>query len=329
MKVEGLLRLESVHPKTVDLRWLNVRDGVSINNSNLQGIVSLEMASIDGGLLIDNLSTFNEVDASNSRIGGQFAVKNELPIVVQDWRKPVPAAKIPWDCSATRWTGVSRLDLSGTYINEIRVPTAMDLWPKEIDLTGFTFRFFHAMDDRNLPAVPQGVTPAEWFTCWLARASSQRYDPGPYQAVADFLLKTGDADAAREVGIAGKNKERAQACRSVLTPNWFDYVLPCTYLWLSWALVGYGYRLYLSFVWAAIFIGVGTVVFRHTLEGRLAKVPIGFAYSFDMFLPLVKLRDEHYKIDIKSRARYCLYVHKLAGWVLGTFIVAALTGLTK
>jgi hypothetical protein len=48
-----------------------------------------------------------------------------------------------------------------------------------------------------------------------------------------------------------------------------------------------------------------------------------------MFLPLVKLRDEHYKIDLDGGTRYYLYGHKIAGWIIGSFIVAGISGLTK
>ncbi|WP_166656257.1 hypothetical protein [Paraburkholderia sp. BL10I2N1] len=58
-------------------------------------------------------------------------------------------------------------------------------------------------------------------------------------------------------------------------------------------------------------------------------MPFGVAYNFDTFIPLVRLRELHYKIDITSGARYYFYFHKLAGWVLGSFLVAAVTGLTK
>jgi hypothetical protein len=48
-----------------------------------------------------------------------------------------------------------------------------------------------------------------------------------------------------------------------------------------------------------------------------------------MLLPIIKLREKHYEIDITSRARYYLYFHKLVGYALGMFIVAAITDLIK
>jgi hypothetical protein len=48
-----------------------------------------------------------------------------------------------------------------------------------------------------------------------------------------------------------------------------------------------------------------------------------------MLLPIVKLNEQHYKIDLQGWVRYYFYFHKLMGYVLGSFIVAGLSGLTK
>jgi hypothetical protein len=58
-------------------------------------------------------------------------------------------------------------------------------------------------------------------------------------------------------------------------------------------------------------------------------MPHGYSYSFDMLLPIIQLRPSHYDIDLKGRARYYFYVHKIIGWALASFLVAGLAGLTK
>ncbi|WP_259676403.1 hypothetical protein [Burkholderia pseudomallei] len=302
--------------ESVSMNQLQVLRNAHLKNINVRGKLSMHMASIGGSILLDD-SVLEYVDLSDSVIGGQLGVTYNPP----------SGTKEAWDCAATQWTGASHLNLSRTRINEIHAPQSMVVWPKSVDLAGLTFQYFHVDDSQQGTAT--GITAEQWFPCWLERSSDRHYDPWSYRQVADFLEKSGEADAAIAVGIAGKNREKAQSCRSILTSSGFNFVLPCAYLWFSWALVGYGYRLYLSIMWAALFITVGYFVFSRMDETKFTKLPIGLAYSFDMFLPLVKLREEHYKIDVKSRARYYLYVHKLAGWVLGSFIAAALTGLTK
>jgi len=105
-------------------------------------------------------------------------------------------------------------------------------------------------------------------------------------------------------------------------------------------LVDYGYRLWYSIIWAFAFLITGTVVFFNTREigrPRLSdrklnaadRVAWAIIYSFDMLLPVVKLKESNYDVDLSSKAQYYLYLHKITGWVLGTFILAGLTGWAR
>ena len=95
-------------------------------------------------------------------------------------------------------------------------------------------------------------------------------------------------------------------------------------------LIGFGYAMWLPVLWTLGFVTLGAATFRLTSEARQEHMPYGFSYSFDMFLPLIKLRDRHYEIDLQTPwARYYFYVHKLFGWIVGSFIVAGLSGFTK
>ncbi len=68
---------------------------------------------------------------------------------------------------------------------------------------------------------------------------------------------------------------------------------------------------------------------RFSGEGRRNSMPYGLAYSFDMLLPVIRLRDAHYKIDLVGPARYYFYFHKIMGWVLGLALLAGISGLSK
>ncbi len=58
-------------------------------------------------------------------------------------------------------------------------------------------------------------------------------------------------------------------------------------------------------------------------------MPYGISYSLDMLLPIIKLRESHYKIDLAGYARYYFYFQITMGYVLASFLVAGLAGLTK
>jgi hypothetical protein len=55
---------------------------------------------------------------------------------------------------------------------------------------------------------------------------------------------------------------------------------------------------------------------------------LGPIYALDMLLPIIRLREEHYKIELNGIARYYFYFHKLMGYLLGSFLVAGISGLT-
>ena len=54
------------------------------------------------------------------------------------------------------------------------------------------------------------------------------------------------------------------------------------------------------------------------------------AFSVDMILPLIKLREEHYNHDLQNDwQRYYFYIHQLFGWLMASFIFAGLAGITQ
>lgn len=52
-------------------------------------------------------------------------------------------------------------------------------------------------------------------------------------------------------------------------------------------------------------------------------------YSLDLLLPIIELHKPHYDIVLDGVARYYFAFHKLMGYVLASFLVAGLAGLTK
>ena len=188
-----------------------------------------------------------------------------------------------------------------------------DTWPERLKLTGFTYQELENFDyDRELD---MAARPAAWWTGWLGR---QEYSRQPYEYLASILSKVGYKGKAEDILYAGKNRELENAPfpSSIM-------------LWVERVLIGYGYRIWYALVWVAGFIILGAIVLRLSGEGRRNRMPYGIAFSFDMLLPIVKLREYHYSVDLKGWARYYFYFHKLMGYVLASFLIAGLTGLTK
>ena len=74
---------------------------------------------------------------------------------------------------------------------------------------------------------------------------------------------------------------------------------------------------------------VGVLVLRISGQGSAHGMPYGIAYSLDMLLPIIRLRESHYDFDLAGWARYYFYLHTLMGYILASFLIAGLSGLTK
>jgi len=194
-----------------------------------------------------------------------------------------------------------------------------DYWPEHLELTGFTYQQLASFDARKEDGgkeIDMATRPVKWWAEWLRR--QEGYSPQSYEYLASTLLKMGHKDKAKDILYAGKNRE----LETVAFPENVE-------LWLQRAFIGYGYRIYYALIWVVAFIVVGAVLLRLSREGPRNRMPYGLAFSFDMLLPVVKLRDYHYSVDLKGWVRYYFYFHKLMGYVLASFLIAGLTGLTK
>jgi hypothetical protein len=189
-----------------------------------------------------------------------------------------------------------------------------DAWPPHLVLDGLTYDQLSALnsgEDSNMAS-----RGSDWWVSWLTR--EQKYSSQPYQQVASVLRKLGYPEDASDVLYAGKNRELQEATS-----------VNKIVLFLLWSFIGYGYHIYYSLLWALFFILFGAIVLRVTGEGPRNGMPYGLTYSFDMLLPFVSLRERDSKIALRGWAAYYFYIHKVIGFVLGSFLIAGVAGLTK
>jgi hypothetical protein len=181
------------------------------------------------------------------------------------------------------------------------IPALADAWPPRLELDGFTYR---------------GAGAAEKFEDWLRKLA--RYAPQPYDQLASVVRSQGDSALATKIAYSGRDRERSEASGS-------------SWVWLTVLklLIGYGYYPYFAIFWVISLIMVGAIVLRASGEGLRNGMPFGLAYSFDMLLPIIRLRDRHYQIDLKTWVRYYFYGQKIMGYVLASFLIAGLAGLSK
>ena len=171
--------------------------------------------------------------------------------------------------------------------------------------------------------------PSACYVEWLSRDSS--FSPQPYEQLAGVFRRTGDPVKAND--ILYEARERQRRGRGVL--GGFG-------LWMLRATIGYGlgHRYFWALWWVLGFTLLGTVLLI-TLGHHSEDWPRDFFASFDQLLPIVTLNKSHDVLIFGDPSATPLidpqpyglvvyfYFHKMVGWVLATFIVAGLAGLTQ
>jgi hypothetical protein len=152
---------------------------------------------------------------------------------------------------------------------------------------------------------------SDWFISWLDQQES--FSPQPWSQLAKVLEDAGQPERAIDILYERSNRDRG-------SDPWE---------WLKWAVIGYGYRVWLAMLWLTMFLIAGTVAYGGTTEGAEQPLKERMAFSLDLLLPIIKLREKHYSADLNGWARYYFYAHQLIGLVLVTLLAGALSGLIR
>ena len=276
-----------------------MRDGVFNKEINLI------FADIGGNMTISGAKFDSLLNLTGAHI------KSEMSLASDTESKPV-------------WGEHSRLVLRNTAVGCVQTPPDLDAFPKDLDLDGYSYTRLGGLGSVDSES-EMASRPPEWFIEWLNRDRS--YSPQPYQQLAEVLRAMGHSGKANNILYAGKERERSELIKRKKVLRWFGMSL------LNWTIgYGYGYRYFYSLFWVIGFTIIGAWVFSTTVAGKCFSPGETFAFSFDLLLPLVKFDESHYKIPFSCFGdwqRYYFYAHKLVGYVLGSFVVAGLTGITK
>jgi uncharacterized protein YjbI with pentapeptide repeats len=267
--------------------------------------VSLVFADI-GGLLDISGAHLNGLDLTETSIRGELLLDSEA--------NPKPI-----------WQTGSRLILRNTVVSTIQAPKESDAFPKGLDLAGFTYTRLGGLS-RTGEETQMASYEVEWFVEWLKKDTN--YSPQPYQQLAGILRIMGHPSKANTILFEGKQRERSKAIKRGHRARWLGLTL------LRWTIgYGCGSRYFLSLIPVVLFTMIGALVVSTTCTGKDWNVIKMLGFSFDQLLPLVKLDESHAKIlseNIKSGWQYYyFYLHKLVGYVLGSFVLAGLSGITK
>jgi hypothetical protein len=319
---------------TVDLTGAHIGGALSFTRATLSKpdgrALDADNITVDQGMYCrSGFTAHGEVNLRGARIGGQLSfVRATLD---HPGRTALRLQEFEADALFLALTAPpSEIDfLQG------RVGTLYDdpsTWPKTLRLVGFSYDALHEVglvsgeeqqyEYDALEEVP--TVSARQRLRWLRRDPAG-YTPQPYEQLAAVYRRAGREEDARRVAIA-KQRQR----RRVLSPP--------ARLWslLLGALVGHGYRTWFAAGWLLGWLAVGTLVYQRAYPAQMPPAKPGeptpafepMIYALDVLLPVVNLEQQAHWIP-QGFARSWTWASILAGWVLTTVVVAALTGLLK
>jgi hypothetical protein len=286
---------------------LFMRDGASFYDINLTG------AEIGGHLQLRDSDFKGHLNLTSASIGAELHLTSPRP--VKDQKPGVENFPPP------RWTKKSRLTLRNTQVGALNdTEYAWDIQPGQLDLTGFTYGRLGGL--RATASSAMSARPNEWLLEWLAKQDGfeTTYNPQPFEQLAKVLRDSGYPGKAADILFAARDHQRDHR----KTPR-----LTRAKLWVQWGLIGYGYHNWIALLWFAILTGLGMWACGKSALGRRMRRSQRYWYSFDMALPLIELNDRHKAVKLTGGVLAYFYFHKLAGFVLMSFLVAGLSGLTK
>ena len=297
-KIGGQLDMDhSKFSRRLNLESVRVARSILMRNSVSKSDIGVIFAKI-GGCVDLSGSKLQSLDLSGTKIEQQFCLGSES-------YPPVT------------WEKGAKLSLHNTEVTALK--DLPDAWPDEIELVGFTYSRMGGFGEGDV-ASSMATREISWMKEWLEKQKS--YSPGPYQQLAKVLTNEGYDGKATAVLFEGKKRQQEKT--KTLSLHWWLLVL-------QWLFIGYGYRNFRVFWWVMILWGLGTIILYWSGQDVGHEIEMsGIAYSIDMLLPIIELHKPHYtEITLQGWVRVYFYTHKVFGYVLASFLIAGLSGLTK
>ncbi len=294
-QIGGELRMDgSTFSGEINMDSMRLGSHLFVRKATFEKPIELIFAKIEGHLILRG-SVLNTLNLTGTTIKGDLALGLD-------------------EDSVPKWAKGSRLMLRNTKVGALIVTKTS--WPDDIDLVGFQYSRLGGYFEEGEPAM--NVAKIDWFEDWLKKQKT--FSPQPYEQLAAVLREEGREQKARDILYAKRERQRLEEEHT----QWRS-----VFLWIMKYVIGYGYRIHRVGGWVLAFTLIGAYVLYASGEGAAHGMPLGLSYSLDMLLPIIKLRGFHYTFDLGGWAQYYFYFHKMVGYILASFLVAGLSGLTK
>jgi len=302
------------------LRGAKVGGQIAMAGSKFTGRLIMDSVHVGQSLFMDDGAQFRAVEIVESSVGGLLTLSDATFGTLNLTGTSVSGELLLGSSKskATRWRKGAMLNLRNSTIGALQ--DRIDAWPQRLVLDGFVYKRLGGLQGTGDTA-DMSRRDTKWFIAWLERDTE--YSPQPYTQLASVLRAAGFAEKADTILFASKRREMDEDWGRGERIAW---------LWSATKLIfiGFGYRTHYAIFWVLGLVVIGALVFRRSPEAQAGHYNVGLAYSLDMLLPIIKLREVHYDIDLISAGpRYYFYFHKAKGYALVSFLIAGLSGLTK
>jgi uncharacterized protein YjbI with pentapeptide repeats len=307
--------------KDVDLGDAKIGGHLAMNGGAVVG-GKLDMYRLElGQSLFMDEAVLNRAALSSSHIGGALNLTGAEFQDLDLSATRIDGALVLSSASRSGWPEGARLSLRDTHAGVLQVQwdEETDAWPEGLQLDGFTYDrlgFGSDADSRLARDVDRYIT-------WLGRDLS--YSPQPYEYLANVFRAAGESPKADRIRYESRERDRAEAWQQQDYARWFGLTL------LKWGIgYGLGVRYFLALWWIVVFTLIGALALRISRQG-----PEGLSaktiFSLDLLLPIVQLDAAHTQLEatLAGGVKHYFYAHKLVGWMLASFLIAALAGLTQ
>ena len=307
--------------RDVDLGDAKVGGHVAINGgTTVDGKLDMYRLEVGQSLFMDE-AILKRAALSSSHIGGALNLTGAEFQDLDLSATRIDGALVLGSAPRSGWPDGARLSLRDTRAGVLQVhwDEATDAWPEGLQLDGFTYdRLGFGSDTDNRLA-----RDVDRYIGWLGRDVS--YSPQPYEYLANVFRAAGESSKADRIRYESRERDRAEAWQQEDYARWLGLTL------LKWGIgYGLGVRYFLALWWIVVFTLIGAValqISRQGPKGLTAKA----VFSLDLLLPIVQLDAAHsqHEASLAGGVKHYFYAHKLVGWVLASFLVAALAGLTQ
>jgi hypothetical protein len=350
--------------KDVDIIGGNVYGQINLDGATVDGMLNIRNVVVNANVLMSNLtcnkitnmlfvhimsnldlsgSEFADLDISGSKIMGELCLGSE-------------------NKSMTKWGKGAAFNLRNVFVDtiqdrrDINVSQKVwnDAWPTILQLDGFTYDRLGTFD--GIQSHEKGsksdrdVNDVKWYINWLAR--NQFYTPQPYEQLAGVFRKAGEPSKANRILYESRQRARQEAWRNRNCLRWFGSSL------LNWTIgYGLGARYFRALLWVVALTAIGIFMLNisgqpsisqpssvrnqkivdyqnyepnNSAQSRLAQhcLDAQIVYSLNQLIPIVQL-EKYDEILLSGWVAYWFYTEKIIGWIIGSFLVAGLAGLTQ